>query len=90
MDKILIGISGGVDSSVSALLLKNKGYDVYGATMKLVNNKEVIFDDTDAKDVCKKLNIPHYTLDFSSDFNKCVIKNFINEYENCRTPNPCI
>ena len=86
MEKVLLGMSGGVDSSVSAIILKEKGYDVYGATM-------LLFDESsskDAKDVCKKLNIPHYDLDFKDQFKECVIKNFIEEYTNSRTPNPCV
>ena len=89
MKKVLVGMSGGVDSSVCALLLKNKGYDVYGATMELwnPNNQDI---SKDAKEVCNKLNIPHYLIDFKNLFNKCVIRNFIEEYANSRTPNPCI
>jgi len=93
--KVLLGMSGGVDSSVSAILLKNQNYDVIGITMKLF---EVNSDDgccnissaMDAKRVCDYLEIPHYTLNFKEDFNKYVIKDFICEYSNCRTPNPCI
>ena len=90
MKKVLIGMSGGVDSSVAALLLKNEGYDVYGATMKLwnPNDKEINMDD--AKKVCEDLSIKHYTLDFKDKFNTCVIKNFIEQYSNCKTPNPCV
>ena len=98
MKKVLIGMSGGVDSSVGAILLKEEGYDVYGVTMKLWESKDECVDSgccsysasMDAKRVCNKLGIPHYTLDFREQFNKCVIKNFIGEYANTRTPNPCI
>lgn len=85
MNKVLVGISGGVDSGVSALLLKNQGYEVIGATMNLFDN-----DLLDAKNLCDKLNIEYIELDCKEKFNKCVIEYFINEYKQTRTPNPCI
>lgn len=96
--KILLGMSGGVDSSVSAILLKELGYEVIGVTMKLWDGKCEeeqgnccnLESTLDAKRVCDKLEIPHYTLNFKEEFKKDVIDNFINEYKNCRTPNPCI
>lgn len=89
MKKVLLGMSGGVDSSVSAIILKNNGYDVIGSTMDLLYNN----DDTnikDAKKVCDLLSIPHYVIDLKDEFKNCVIKNFIEEYSKCHTPNPCI
>ena len=85
--RVLLGISGGVDSSVSALLLKEAGYEVIGITMKLIENNE---DDVDAKKVCDILEIEHHTVDLSKEFKKCVIQDFINSYADCKTPNPCI
>lgn len=98
MKKILLGMSGGVDSSVSAVILKKAGYEVYGITMKLWEdeNEEVeggccnLSSSLDAKRVCDKLNIPHYTLNLKDKFKENVISDFICEYLNCRTPNPCI
>lgn len=88
MKKVLLGMSGGVDSSASLLLLKNQGYDVEGITLYLTNvNEESI---KNAKEVCDALNIKHHTLDLKENFKNCVIKNFIDEYEINRTPNPCI
>ena len=93
--RVLLGMSGGVDSSVSAILLKEQGYEVIGVTMKLwegelngscCNTNSAM----DAKRVCDYLDIPHYTLNFKEDFNKYVIQDFIQNYKNCRTPNPCI
>ena len=93
--KVLLGMSGGVDSSVAAILLKNEGYDVIGVTMKLyegeVEGSCCNLDSTlDAKRVCDFLEIPHYTINFKEDFKKYVINDFICQYKNCRTPNPCI
>ena len=100
MKKVLLGMSGGVDSSVSAIILKQKGYEVYGVTMKLWGPNEDednmeggccnISSSMDAKRVCDSLEIPHYTLNFKDRFKDKVIENFICEYSNCRTPNPCI
>lgn len=86
MKKVLLGMSGGVDSSVSAILLQKEGYEVIGITMSL--SKET--DDTDAKAVCKELGIEHHFVDLKSEFKKYVIDNFIKCYANAKTPNPCI
>lgn len=88
-------MSGGVDSSVSAILLKNQGFDVIGITMKLFEQElEGSCCNTssalDAKRVCDYLDIPHYTLNFKEKFKKYVIDDFIDCYANCKTPNPCI
>ena len=84
-------MSGGVDSSACAQIIKDKGCECVGATMKLhgascTSEQDVI----DAEKVCKKLKIVHHVVDFSDDFEKYVINNFISSYENGATPNPCI
>lgn len=89
--RVLLGMSGGVDSSASAILLQKDGYEVVGCTMKLWNqpdeeNKAV----EDAKKVCNKLKIEHHIIDYKEEFKCCVIDKFINEYKNGRTPNPCV
>ncbi len=94
MDKALIAMSGGVDSSAAALLMKNSGYDCIGVTMKLhgsvSDNASCTSDAEDASGVCAKLGIPHYVFDMSEDFKKCVIERFVRSYEIGETPNPCI
>lgn len=94
--KVLIGMSGGVDSSVAAMLLKQQGYDVAGVTFKLWkpdfygcachNSRDV----DDARFVCEKLGIEHYVIDYSELFKEQVVDYFVSEYSNARTPNPCV
>ena len=92
-------MSGGVDSSVAALLMKQQDYDCTGITMKLYNNEATencentccsVDDIADARAVCDKLKIPYYVFNFSDSFDKEVIRRFIDAYENGSTPNPCI
>ncbi len=93
-------MSGGVDSSVAAYLLKEKGYDVIGVTIKTWSNDECrdekskgccsIRDIDDARSVARNLGIPYYVLDLSSDFKEKVIDYFTGEYLKGRTPNPCV
>jgi len=92
MKSVLLGMSGGVDSSVSAILLQEAGYKVVGITMSLFESGSCcnLSSMLDAKNVCKKLGMEHYILDFKKEFKENVIDNFIQEYQNCRTPNPCI
>lgn len=90
--RVMIGMSGGVDSSVAALLLKNEGYEVIGATLELFAGSSCCNIDTyiDAKNVCNQLGIPHFTFNYKDEFRKHVIDDFISCYANCKTPNPCI
>lgn len=90
--RVLLGMSGGVDSSVSALLLKEEGYDVIGTTMELFAGSSCCNTNTyiDAKNVCNQIGIPHFIYNFKDEFKKYVIDDFINCYANCLTPNPCI
>ncbi len=83
---VLVGMSGGVDSSVAIQILKDMDFEVYGITLKLFDWQ----DFEDAKSVAKKLSIPHTILDISEEFKKEIIDNFIDEYNNGRTPNPCV
>ena len=90
--RVLLGMSGGVDSSVSALLLKEQGYEVIGTTLELFTGSSCCNVNTylDAKNVCNSIGIPHFTYNYKDAFKKHVIDDFINCYANCKTPNPCI
>lgn len=93
-------MSGGVDSSVAAKLMKNEGYECIGVTMKLHDNGDLDLDATntccslsdveDARNVASKLGMPYYVLNFQDDFKEKVIDQFVNAYKCGRTPNPCI
>ena len=102
MARVIVGMSGGVDSSVTAALLKQAGYDVIGVTLNvwpdLPNMPEIQRDDAccalgaveDARRVADKLDIPYYVLNFREVFEDKVIKDFVQTYASGRTPNPCI
>lgn len=100
--KALIAMSGGVDSSVAAYLMKQQGYDCIGVTMKLFYNEDIgldadavtaccsLNDVEDARSVCAALDIPHYVFNFTDEFKGNVINRFVDTYRNGATPNPCI
>jgi tRNA-specific 2-thiouridylase len=92
--KVLIGMSGGVDSSVAAYLLKKEGYEVIGATMKLWEDANPtctsLLAIEKAKKVAKDLDIPHHVFDFKDTFDKNIVQYFISEYLKGKTPNPCV
>lgn len=99
--RVAVGMSGGVDSSVAAYLLKEQGYEVIGVTMQIWQDEkpDVMAENggccglsavDDAKRVADRLGIPHYVLNFKKEFKEQVIDYFIDEYIHARTPNPCI
>lgn len=89
MEKVLVGMSGGVDSSVCASVLKQKGFEVGGITLELNDSFEKK-NTLDAKAVCDKLGMEHFAVSLKSDFKRYVINNFVDEYISGNTPNPCI
>ena len=85
-------MSGGVDSSVAAILLKENGYDVIGTTLELFPNSSCCDEKTyiEAKNICRTLGFEHFIFPLTSEFQKYVIDDFVESYKNCQTPNPCI
>lgn len=98
---VCVGMSGGVDSSVAAYLLKKQGYNVIGVTMQIWQDEDTQITSEnggccgltavdDARRVASRLDIPYYVMNFKDEFKKHVIDYFVDEYKNGRTPNPCI
>ena len=97
--RALVAMSGGVDSSVAAALMKDSGHDVVGVTLKLWSGPNgeaptagccTVSDAEDARRVAAQLDIPYYVLDYVDDFRDGVVERFVSDYASGRTPNPCI
>ena len=99
--KVVVGMSGGVDSSVAAYLLKKQGYEVIGVTMQIWQDEEETVQEEnggccgltavdDARRVACQLGIPYYVMNFKKELKENVMDYFVDEYLNGRTPNPCI
>ena len=97
-ERVLVAMSGGVDSSVAAAMLVEQGYEVVGATMKLFCHGEDLPDRpccsldsvNDARRICQQLGVPHYVLNIETEFSHDVVDNFVAEYARGRTPIPCV
>jgi tRNA-specific 2-thiouridylase len=97
-ERVLVAMSGGVDSSVAAAILVEQGYDVVGATMKLFCHGDDLPDRpccsldsvNDARRICQQLGVPHYVLNLESAFGRDVVDDFVDEYARGRTPIPCV
>src|SRR5579871_2408215 len=96
---VLVAMSGGVDSSVAAALMVQRGYEVIGLTMQIWQESQTdprhagccsLGAVEDARRVARTLGVPHYVMDFKEDFREAVIENFVSEYAAGRTPNPCV
>jgi tRNA-specific 2-thiouridylase len=98
--RILLALSGGVDSSVAAFLLQQSGYEVVGITLKMWSYEKTYQGKTgttsdnsfihDAQNLAKQLNIEHSVVDIQDEFARTIIQNFVDEYFAGRTPNPCV
>jgi tRNA-specific 2-thiouridylase len=97
-ERVLVAMSGGVDSSVAAALLVRQGYDVVGATMKLGCHGDELPDRpccsldsvNDARRICEQIGAPHYVLNLENAFSRDVVQDFVSEYARGRTPIPCV
>ena len=96
MSLVLVGMSGGVDSSVAASLLHSQGHNVVGVTLQLSQGEKQVRsccsekDIQDAHEVAMQMGFPHYTIDYSENFKAHVVDDFVDEYKSGRTPNPCV
>ena len=83
--RVLVGMSGGIDSTATCLMLREQGYEIVGVTMRVWGD-----EPKEAKELADRMGIEHYVADEREAFKNSVVKNFIDEYRNGRTPNPCV
>ena len=90
LKKVLVGMSGGVDSTLSVHILKDQGYDIAGVNCLFCPDKSTLLDVSDAEKAAQRADVPFHIFDLRNEFSENVIGNFISTYENGGTPNPCI
>lgn len=88
--RVLVGMSGGIDSSATCIMLQEQGYEVVGVTMRTWDREEAPAYITEARQLANRLGIEHHVADVRKEFKEIIVKYFIDEYMNGRTPNPCV
>ena len=83
--RVLVGMSGGIDSTATCLMLQEQGYEIVGVTMRVWGD-----EPQDARELAERMGIEHYVADERIPFKETIVKNFIDEYKQGRTPNPCV
>ena len=83
--RVLVGMSGGIDSTATCLMLQEQGYEIVGVTMRVWGD-----EPQDARELAARMGIEHYVADERIPFKETIVKNFIDEYKQGRTPNPCV
>ena len=83
--RVLVGMSGGIDSTATCLMLQEQGYEIVGVTMRVWGD-----EPQDARGLAERMGIEHYVADERIPFKETIVKNFIDEYKQGRTPNPCV
>jgi tRNA-specific 2-thiouridylase len=89
-ERVLLAMSGGLDSTAAAIILQNEGYEVIGLTLIMYKDEKSANENFYVKKIAGELGIEHHTIDVKNNFKNSVIKYFVNEYLDGNTPNPCV